>query len=562
MERVELSAEIARRGSEEYFQTLVRNTTDVILIMNEDGALRYATPSAAALFGAAPSPGVTLDELIPPGDRGPGTASYPGRVSWGGGEGTDWTVRRADGTTAEVEASYQDLRSDPSVRGVVLTLRDVTEQRRLEQELMRRAFHDSLTGLPNRALFHNELNRAVTRSRDEGRLVAVLFVDVDDLKVVNDTLGHDAGDQLLLTVARRLEEVTGPHDIPARLGGDEFAVLLDEVGSADAADALAERISSALARPVYIGDLTLTASASIGVATSAEADDSDELLRHADLAVYVAKAAGKGQWRRYQATRHAALVRRLNIRGELDRALAGHAFELRYQPIVELDTGRAAGFEALLRWEQPEHGTIPPEEIIAAAEESGLIVPIGDWVLANATADATRWRARTPTTDAPYLSVNVSAVQFLSAALTERIHRTLADTGLPASALMIEITESVLLRDDEQVRANLRALRESGVRVAIDDFGTGYSSLSYLSRVSVDVLKLDRSFVEPIAASPQHRTVVETIVRLGQTLGLDVVAEGVEQPRQRDILIDMGCQYGQGYLFSAPMTYDEVVRYR
>lgn len=563
LERVGLSAEIARRGSEEYFQTLVRNATDVILILNEDGTLRYATPSAAALFGAGPSPGTTLDELIPPDDRGSALARHAAGAPWGGGgEDTDWTVRRLDGGEATVEVSYQDLRDDPSVRGIVLTLRDVTEQRRLEQELTYRAFHDSLTGLPNRALFHDLLDQAMAGASERRGLVAVLFVDVDNLKVVNDTLGHDAGDVMLLTVARRLEEAVGSRDTPARLGGDEFAVLLDDVESVDVADALAERINAALGQPVQIADITLASSASIGVATSADAGDSTELLRQADLAVYVAKAAGKGQWRRYHATRDAALVRRLNLRGELDQALAEHAFKLRYQPIVDLETGRPVGFEALLRWEQPGRDAIPPGELIAAAEESGLIVPLGDWVLARATADAARWRQGVPAAEAPYLTVNVSAVQFLSATLTDRINRTLADTGLPVSALVIEITESVLLRDEEQVRANLRALREAGIRVAVDDFGTGYSSLSYLARVSVDVLKLDRSFIEPITTSAQHRLLVQTIARLGQSLGLDVVAEGVEHAAQRDILVDMGCQYGQGYLFAGPMRYDQLIRYR
>jgi diguanylate cyclase (GGDEF)-like protein/PAS domain S-box-containing protein len=562
LERIYLTTEISRRDSEAYFRTLVHHAADVILIVDDSGRIRYASPSAVTLFGGPLHPGATLDELIHTADGSPVSQSL--RLARSGESRTDSvdrTVRRADGSQVQVEASYRDLRRDPTVRGLVITLRDVTAQRSLESELTHQAFHDSLTGLANRILFQDRLRQAVARTERTGAVVGVLFIDLDDFKIVNDTIGHEAGDQLLVGVGQRLVGCLRPHDTVARLGGDEFAALIDDALDPTEVEDLAERISRALAEPFPLGDGLVSGAASIGVATTAEGAGGEELLRQADLALYVAKGAGKGQWRRYQAALHTAVLERLELRAALDQSVADNSFTLRYQPIVQLATAAAIGFEALVRWNHPTRGLVSPGEFIEVAEESGLIIPIGAWVLRSAMTDAVRWRDSRPAAIAPYLSVNVSARQFRTPGFVEQVQRDLAETGLPPTALMLEITESLLLRDDEQVWADLAALRDIGVRVAIDDFGTGYSSLSYLRHVPIDVLKIDRSFIDTMTSSPQQRALVDGIVRLAHTLGLQVIAEGVEEPAERDLLLDMGCPFGQGYLFALPLSYGEASKW-
>jgi diguanylate cyclase (GGDEF)-like protein len=469
-----------------------------------------------------------------------------------------WRIERPDGSPADVEVAVRDLRDDPTVNGTVYTVRDVTEPLRLERELTYLAFHDSLTGLPNRVRFGEAVQQAVTE-RGPDEVVGVLFIDVDDFKVVNDTMGHDVGDRLLEEVARRLSTVVGGGDLPARLGGDEFAILVHGAGSPSDVEDVAEQVVAVLSEPVILDGSLLNASASIGVATTEDARGKGDLLRHADLALYVAKGSGKGRWRRFQSVLHAQVVKRLELRAALDRAVAHGDFALAYQPIVALTTGATVGFEALLRWDDPERGLVLPGEFIDLAEDSGLIVPIGNWALQRAFADAAGWSTADGT--APYLSINVSVRQFRSPGLVDTIERELRDSGLPPGRLLLEITESLLLRDDERVWNDLARLRDKGIRIAIDDFGTGYSSLSYLRQVPVNVLKIDKSFIDTMATSPEQRSLVETIVRLARTLGLDVVAEGIQRPEDRDMLAALGCQYGQGYLFSKAMPDAEVGRW-
>jgi diguanylate cyclase (GGDEF)-like protein len=472
----------------------------------------------------------------------------------------DWRVKRADGRLVRVDVSGRDLRADPTVRGLVITLRDVTERRRLEDELTHRASHDSLTGLANRVLFQDRLRQSVARARRTGAVVGMLFVDLDDFKVVNDTLGHDVGDRLLVAVGQRLADCLRAQDTAARLGGDEFAALIDDARDVQEIEQVAARINAALAEPFPLGDGVVSGVASIGVATTDEADDEEALRRQADLALYDAKAAGKGQWRRFQPALHTAVLARLELRAGLDRAVAGNQFELRYQPITELTTGAAVGFEALVRWRHPTRGLIPPSQFIAVAEETGLIVQIGDWVLTQALLDARRW-PRDGRGGQRYVSVNVSVRQFRGPGFVDRVLAEVTRSGLPPGALMLELTESLLLRDDEGVWADLAALRQAGVRIAIDDFGTGYSSLSYLRHVPIDVLKVDRSFVDAIATSAQQRALVDGVIRLAHTLGLEVVAEGIEDPAERELLIAMGCRQGQGYLFARPLSFREAAEW-
>jgi diguanylate cyclase (GGDEF)-like protein len=444
---------------------------------------------------------------------------------------------------------------------LVVTLRDVTEQRALERELTHRAYHDALTGLANRVLFTERVGQAVERARRTGTVAGVLVIDIDDFKVINDTLGHPAGDELLTAVAGRLTEVLRPGDTAGRLGGDEFAALIENARDLPAIDRVADRICAALAGPVPLRDHLVNGVASIGIATTRHAADADELLRQADLALYVAKGAGKGRWRRYQPALHAAIVDRMQMRTELDRAVADKAFRLRYQPVVGLAGGDTIGFEALVRWQHPTRGLLLPGEFIGVAEETGLIVPIGNQVMAEALAAAADWRRRANGGYAPYVSINVSARQFRTPGFVGEVRAQLERSELPPDRLMLEITESLLLREDEQVWEDLAQLRELGVRVAIDDFGTGYSSLSYLRQVPLDVVKIDRSFIGTLTVSAQQRALVRGIVQLANTLGLEVIAEGIEAAAERDILVVTGCPYGQGHLFSKPMTGADALRW-
>ncbi|GIF89234.1 hypothetical protein Cch02nite_26780 [Catellatospora chokoriensis] len=551
LSRIMLNDEVNRRDSEAYFRALVHNTADVIMIVAGEDEIRYCSPSAAAMFGREALEGNHLLDLVVPEER-ERSAGYLLRARQERrGETTDWTVWGFGDRRLQVEVSSRDLREDPAVGGLVITLRDVTQRRRLERELTHRAFHDSLTGLANRALFIDRVTLAVDRARRNGTIAGVLFIDLDDFKDVNDTMGHPVGDELLTSVAERLKGVLRPHDTAARLGGDEFAALIEDSAGTGAIEAVAERVVRVLSVPVPVGDQRVPAGASVGVATTRHARDGDELLRHADLALYSAKGEGKGQWRRYQPALHEALVERLQLKADLDRAVADEEFSLRFQPVVGLTGAGTVGFEALVRWEHPSRGTLAPGEFIGLAEESGLIVPIGTQVVRQALATAARWPTRAGLS--PYVSINISARQFRTPGVVADLLRELDEAGLPAHRMMLEIVETLLLHEDEEVWADLAELREAGVRVAIDDFGTGYSSLSYLRQMSLDVVKLDKSFVGEIAVSTQQRALVEGIVQLANTLGLEVIAEGIETQEQRDILADIGCPFGQGYLFSKPL---------
>jgi diguanylate cyclase (GGDEF)-like protein/PAS domain S-box-containing protein len=554
LERIGLTAEINRRNSEVYFRTLVQHAADVIVILDDDDRVRYASPSADTVFDSERLADLALGDLVHPQDRRHVQTAL--RLVRAGGvwdHSDDWRILRADGTCLEVEVTCRNLREDRTVHGLVLTLRDVTERRRLERQLTHRAFHDSLTGLANRVRFQDRAEEAVARARRDGTVVGVLFLDLDDFKVVNDTLGHSSGDELLVAVARRLTGVLRPHDTAARLGGDEFAALVEGVTTPAEVEEVAERIITALAAQFALDKGLASGGASVGVATTAEAGDAEELLQHADLALYAAKAAGKRQWRRYQATLHAEMVQRRELRAALEQALATDAFTLRYQPIVGLGCGEVAGFEALVRWQHPARGLIPPGQFIEVAEESGLIVPLGSWVLEQALVEAAGWRPR-PGQPQPYISVNVSAQQFRAGGFVEGVRAALTRSALAPQLLMLEITESLLLRDDQQVFADLAALHEIGVKIAIDDFGTGYSSLSYLQQFPIDVLKIDKSFIDHTTASAKQTALVEAIIRLAGALDLQVIAEGIEEAAQRDVLTEMGCSFGQGYLFARPLT--------
>jgi diguanylate cyclase (GGDEF)-like protein/PAS domain S-box-containing protein len=561
VERVTLNQEVIRQGSEAYFRTLVQDTSDAILIVDDDGSVRYATPSAKAIFGDVSIEGVRLWDLVKPDERAvimnalTRMRNHVGRSSY-----DDWRITRHDDKSVQVQVRCSDLRGDGTVRGLVLTLRDVTQQSELENTLKHWAFHDALTGLPNRLLFQDRIAHGLARAQRDGTIAGVLFVDLDDFKVVNDTLGHSVGDELLVAAGLRLSTVVRDADTAARLGGDEFAILIEHVADAAAVEAFAERVVQAFSEPFNLTSGSAITTATVGIATTEDSDDVEDLLRHADLALYAAKAAGKRRWRRYEPVLSAGLIRRRELQAALEEAVSSSAFTLAYQPIVNLTSGEVLGFEALVRWPHPKWGMLQPDQFITLAEETGYIVPLGSWVLERAPADLARWQRQVPRKTPQYVSVNVSARQFREPGFVDSVRRVLATTGLPSAALMLELTESVLLPRDDRVHSDLMELKASGVRLAIDDFGTGYSSLSYLQELPIDVLKIDRSFVDGIDNSEQQKALVEGIIRIARTLRLEVIAEGIENEVQRDLLVSMGCQFGQGYLLAMPMAPEEAER--
>ncbi|TQJ85911.1 aminotransferase class I/II-fold pyridoxal phosphate-dependent enzyme [Streptomyces sp. SLBN-31] len=560
LERIALRQEILRRESEAYFRTLVRNTSDVILIVEDDDTVRYASPSAASVFGTADLVGVPLPDLVDPPDRQRAARELAAvRASGPRATHDHWWVRHRAGRV-EVEVRCNDFRHERTVGGLVVTLRDVTEQRRLEHELTQRAFHDSLTGLPNRTLLLERIERALLRGRRESSLTCLLFIDLDDFKQVNDTLGHSAGDHLLVSVGDRLSKALRRSDTAARLGGDEFAVLMEDARETLDAELLAAQVIQTLTRPFALGEESVTVSASVGVATARDSTDAEELLGHADLALYAAKAAGKRQWRRFRPLLHTRMVERHDLQNRLARAVADKEFTLRYQPVVDIKAGEIVGFEALVRWPQAPPRPMPPEQFIALAEETGHIAMLGAWVLENAVNDIAGLQRLPGPSAPPYISVNVSARQFRDAGFVDQVGEALRTPGLAPGSLQLELTETVLLRRDPQIQAVLRALKELGVHIAIDDFGTGFSSLRYLRDFPVDVLKIDKTFIDDITSDAQQVALVEGLVRIADTLGLQVIAEGIEEPAQRDLLAGMGCRFGQGYLFARPMTVQQCER--
>jgi diguanylate cyclase (GGDEF)-like protein/PAS domain S-box-containing protein len=555
MERIRLDREVSRRDSDAYFRTLVQDTSDTILIVEDDGRIRYATPSATTLFGDVPLEGALIDDVVIPAEGDDITAVFSGvRDRPGGHAHESLRITRHDGAQVEVEIRCSDLRQDPTVGGLVLTLRDVSEQRKLERELKHRAFHDALTGLPNRVLFADRIAQALARARRSHSAVGVLFIDLDDFKLVNDTMGHGIGDELLRAAAERLSALTRDGDTAARLGGDEFALLVEDAPSGRAVEDLGARIVRAFADPFPLSTGSVLTTATIGVATTEDSSDAGDLLRHADLALYAAKSAGKRQCRRYQPVLSVGMAKRRELQAAIGEAIESSAFTLVYQPIVALASDAVVGFEALVRWPHPRWGMLHPDQFITLAEETGHIVPLGSWVLRQAVADTIRLQRRLPRQPPLYVSVNVSARQFANPGFVAEVRRVVSAAGLSPSALVLELTESVLLHRDDRIREDLTELKNIGIRLAIDDFGTGYSSLGYLRELPMDVLKIDRSFVEGMAFSEQRLAIVEIIIRIAKTLGLAVVAEGIESEVQRELLISLGCEYGQGYLLERPVA--------
>ena len=551
---------VALRASEQRFQALVQHSSDVVTVIDADAHVIYQSESAERVFGYSPAAilGQPVVSILGESSRDhfahevETLRSEPYGISV-----LELEVRHQNGNARQAEVTITNLLDNPDVRGIVLNTRDVSERKELEEQLVHSAFHDSLTTLANRALFRDRVDETI-QSSEGGLGVAVLFLDLDGFKQVNDLLGHASGDLLLVMVAERLRASVRPTDMVARLGGDEFAVLLENADDATAVE-IARRITAALREPFEVDGHEILVRGSLGLAiASMDVRDADRLLRNADLAMYRSKSAGKGEFERYDPDMHVVLVERLQLEADLRRALDAEELVLHYQPIVTLATGEIVGVEALVRWRHPTRGLIAPTAFIPLAEESGLISILGRWVLMEACRQAAEWESPEGV-DPLTMSVNISAWQ-LRDGFVKDVADALERSGLPGKRLVLEMTESVLMEHTEENLERFTKLRTLGVRFAIDDFGTGYSSLSYLHRFPIDILKIDRSFIELLGKDNPDPALVRTIVRLGQSLRMRTIAEGIETASQLAALQELECELGQGYHFGRPVTAKQLER--
>jgi len=562
LESAALTQEVHDRRSEARFASLVRHASDLITVLAADATIAYQSPSSKRVLGYAPEDlvGTRFDQLLVPGEEGRLLRLLSDGFTTHDGETLECTLRHADGSTRQFEVLCTNLSDDEHVRGIVLNSRDVSERKRFEEQLAHQAFHDPVTGLPNRALFVDRVRHRIARTRRGDSGLAVVFLDLDDFKTINDSLGHAAGDEVLVAVALRLASTIRASDTAARFGGDEFALLLEDVSSVQEAADTAEQIMEAVRQPLALAgkELTIHCSMGISVPEGEAVTDADELIRDADAAMYIAKRDGKDAYRLFEPAMHDGVMARLELRADLQRALTAGEFELFYQPVVRLHDSSVVGVEALLRWRHPTRGLVSPDDFIPFAEETGLIVPMGRWVLRDACRQAVVLQREAPSDPPLTMSVNLSVKQLQHSDVVADVRDALSESGLPPELLTLEITESVMMNDIDLAISRLEELRAMGVRLAMDDFGTGYSSLSYLSRFPVDVLKMDRSFLQS-GASPEASGLASAVIAIGETLCMDIVAEGIELEDQWATLTDLGCARGQGFLFARPMPASETL---
>ncbi|HVF02804.1 MAG TPA: EAL domain-containing protein, partial [Rubrobacteraceae bacterium] len=539
-----------------------QNSSDVVAVVGADGVTHYVSPAVERILGYKPQDAIDHSVFMPPimhpDDIDRVRRVFAGLTGSPGASATaDFRLRHADGGWIHVEAIAKNLLNDPSIGGIVVNYRDITERKNLEEQLRHQAFHDPLTNLPNRALFLNRLGHALMRLERRKKRAAVLFLDLDNFKLVNDSMGHDVGDKLLVSVAQRLQGCLRAEDTAARFGGDEFTILLEDVTHTGDAVRLANQIARALNAPFVLKGREVFVNTSIGIALSKSGRERPtDLLRNADAALYRAKANGKAACEVFDAAINTVTLERLDLEADLRRAIERGEFAVHYQPQLELLTGRIAGWEALVRWKHPERGLISPPSFLSIAEETGLITQIGNLVLEEACRQAKEWQEeRYPAADTSLkMSVNISARQLKRPdELVREVVRILAETGLAPETLVLEITESMVMEGAQYNADVLGRLKELGVRVAVDDFGTGYSNLAYLKRFPMDMVKIDKSFVDGLGEKAEDTAIVEAVISLARALGLTTVAEGIETTEQLERLRDLGCEWGQGYYFSGAL---------
>lgn len=564
---------------EQLFQLITENAADMIAVVDKRGHRVYNSPAYGKIlgYGAEELAATSSIEQVHPDDRARVLEASQKAHLTGRGERLEYRIRHKDGTWRDLESTSSAIPgADGEVEGLVIVNRDITERKRAEALLEHRAFHDGLTNLPNRALLLDRLQRAIAVSRRHRDFkFAVLFIDIDEFKVFNDSLGHTAGDELLIQIARRLTTclrgadtvsrgvlTTAQHSLSdntvARPGGDEFIVLAAELRDPSDAIRMSERIQERLAVPFSVSNQEIVISASIGIAFSSNNNaEAEEVLRDSEIAMYRAKESGKARYEVFDNGMQADAVKRLQLETDLRKALDANEFRVHYQPLVSLHNGQIVGFEALSRWQRPQ-GIVMPGEFIAVADEIGITVPMNRALLREACQQLLHWHSMFPSETPLAISVNVTARQFALPDLASQIGQVLQETGMDPHCVDLEITEDVAMDDAEKSAIVLSELKALGVRLSIDDFGTGYSSLCRLQRFPVDTLKIDRTFISHMDQNPETHEIVRAIIVLAHTLGLSVVAEGIENQGQMDMLKKIGCEKGQGYLFSRPSDPDTI----
>ena len=555
-EATRLRREHAVLAHDARFRSLVEQSADMIFVVDSTWTVTFTSPSVPAALGyrAGQMLGTSLLDLLHPDQVADAGTRLRECLTNARAMRGQWRMRRNDQTYVHTETVCTNLINDTHIRGLVLTARDVTERTSLEEQLKHRAFHDPLTGLANRALFSDRVQHALARRRNDAGRLGVVFMDLDYFKAVNDELGHAAGDALLRAAAQRLVSGLRAFDTAARLGGDEFAVLVDGVPRDEEVMHVAERITRAFSEPFVFDGREITTSASVGVALATTGQGAEDLLRNADLAMYLAKKRGRGQAVLFEPSMNAAATTRHELQSELRYALERNQLSLVYHPIHALDTQVMIGAEALLRWVHPSHGPIPPSTFVPIAEEAGLMVDIGHWVLRTACHDAQAWRTRAAGPLPLRVWINLSIRQLPDEDLFDHVADAISASGIVPGAVVLELTERMLLQHQDRALDLMARLKSLGIDLAIDDFGTGYSSLSHLQRLPIDVLKIDRTFVDAIASDEHASTLARTVVSLGQLMSLDIVAEGIENQEQAERLRELGVNAGQGYLFGRPMA--------
>lgn len=567
-----LLAAVERRGLYEA-KMLVEHASDIVARLDRRGIATFLSPAIETILGQAPEDllGRSIWSHVEPADREHAQRFQLQLLEQPGAkQQLELNFLHQNGSRRILELRGTNLLDDPEVESIILNARDITERKGLEGRLEQQALHDALTGLPNRRLFLDRLGHALSRSHRHRRPVAVMFLDLDRFKLVNDSLGHEVGDQLLIMVAERLKACLRLGDTVARLGGDEFTLLIEEVTDEYTPVEVAKRIVAVLEEPFKLADHDLTITTSIGIAQSVGAEgNSADMLRNADIAMYRAKQNGAGRYECYDASMAMAAPEQLKLEGDLRRAIKHSTperseFVLYYQPLIDLKTGATVSFEALVRWRHPERGLLAPVHFIALAEETGLIVALGNWVLEAACRQAVMFQAQLEAT--PAVAVNLSLKQLKHPSLVDDVAHILQTTGLRPDLLELEITESHIMEDVTATITKLEALKALGIRLAVDDFGTGYSSLGHLMRFPIDNLKIDQSFIRslPNGQNIQGKSdsaIVEAVIALSRALDLGVVSEGVETGQQLSYLQTLGCDTGQGYFFAKPMPAEAIVAF-